>query len=241
MKRVLSMALMLAMLCTLLPLGTTAVAESRYGYLVIRNTTVNRVVNFRKAPNQNDNTNYPIDRLPEFWVVEVLGEETKSGTKWCRVSCPTTQSSQAVTGYVMASFVHLMTADEQAAWLAAGSPSIMPGQSGGSPTAAPAVTPTPTPALPGTAIGSVQLTLDKVNMRLTPAGKVLTEKEADKLPKGEVLPYYSEVLNYQKYNWVQVIYKGQMGYIRSDCYVKLGDSPATPQPGSPTAQPGAPT
>ena len=41
------MALMLAMLCTLLPLGTTAVAESQYGYLVIRNTTVNRVVNFR--------------------------------------------------------------------------------------------------------------------------------------------------------------------------------------------------
>ena len=240
MKRVLSMALMLAMLCTLLPLGTTAVAESQYGYLVIRNTTVNRVVNFRKAPNQNDNTNYPIDRLPEFWVVEVLGEETKSGTKWCRVSCPTTQSSQAVTGYVMASFVQLMTADEQAAWLAAGSPSIMPGQSGGSPTAAPAVTPTPTPALPGTAIGFVQLTLDKVNMRLTPAGKVLTEKEADKLPKGEVLPYYSEVANIQKYNWVQVIYKGQMGYIRSDCYVKLGDSSATPQPGSPTAQPGTP-
>ena len=74
----------------------------------------------------------------------------------------------------------------------------------------------------GTATGYIRLVKDSVNMRATPEGTVLTEKDADKLPLGLVLPCYGEVLAKDtpsgKYNWALVSYDGKNGYVRSDCY-----------------------
>ena len=68
MNRFLSIVLLAAMVLSLLP-GQALATGEQYGYLVINNSSKNRVVNFRRLPNTNDNTNYPIAQIPEFWVV----------------------------------------------------------------------------------------------------------------------------------------------------------------------------
>ena len=119
-KRFLSALLLAALVLSCVPAFAQA-AEKQYGYLVIQNQTVNRVVNFRRQANTNDDTNFPIARLPEYWVVEVLGSQTVGKTVWYKVSANiNTAGSGPVnyqTGYIMASFVQLMTAQQQAAFL----------------------------------------------------------------------------------------------------------------------------
>ena len=74
-NRIVAVALLLTLALSLLPAGGAAESTTSHGYLVINNTSVNRVVNFRRQPNTNDDTNYPFARLPEYWVVEILGQE----------------------------------------------------------------------------------------------------------------------------------------------------------------------
>ena len=224
------MALLLVMAASVLPLsGFAEGTEKQYGYVVIRNDSKNRVVNFRRKPNTNDDGNFPIARLPEGWVVEILGEETVNGAQWYRASANTNTTGAGAAkyenGYLLAEFVECMTAEEQAAWLVS-QPQIfstaVPGGGTGDKT-----TPTPTPTgvpdpgasvvLPGTGtqVGYVRMIVDKVNLRQTPAGKVLNEK--NQIPLGTAMAYYA-ITAQGGYDWVLVIYDGMSGYVRSDCY-----------------------
>ncbi len=242
MKRVLSMALLLAMVLSLLPAGGAAEEAKQYGYLVINNTSVNRVVNFRRQANTNDNTNYPIARLPEYWVVEVLGQEKG----WYKISANINiqgGTPNYQTGYVMEGFVKLMTAQEQAEWLQNPSAAYRPGATAqpAAPTQAPAASAQPTagPAA-GTLLGYVRTVRPQVNLREEPSGKILNEN--NQIAIGVVLPYYA-IVAYGEYDWALVQYNGQTGYIRSDCYMKTdaSGSEATAAPVITLVPPAAPT
>ena len=211
MNRFLSVVLLAAMVLSLLP-GQALAAGEQYGYLVINNSSKNRVVNFRHLPNTNDNTNYPIAQIPEFWVVEILGDVTENGIPWkqVRVNVNTsgTGAAQYETGYIMASFVQAMTAAEQTEWLKAPTSSFNPAPASVS---APVTEPA---ADPGKSEGYVRTIVDKVNLRKTPAGKVINEN--NQIPLGTVLAYY--VIEYaDNYHWAKVVYNGMTGYIRTDC------------------------
>ena len=65
-NRIISIALLLAMALSLLPAAGAAEAVTTHGYLVIGSNSANRVVNFRRQPNTDDDANYPIARLPEY-------------------------------------------------------------------------------------------------------------------------------------------------------------------------------
>ena len=217
-KRLISLALMLAMTLSLLPAAGMAEAEKQYAYLVINNSSTNRVVNFRREANTNDDTNYPIARLPEYWVVEVLDSINANKTAWFKISANTnltgTGPAHYQTGYVMASYVKLMTVQEQAAWLSNPTNTYQPGV-----TAAPApaeTTPAPTAVPAGAPLGYVRTVQPKVNLRDNPGGKVINEN--DQIALNQVLAYYA-VVPYEEYDWALVQYNGKSGYIRSDCYM----------------------
>ena len=224
-NRIVSIALLLAMALSLLPVGGAAEAVTTHGYLVINNTSVNRVVNFRRQPNTNDDTNYPIARLPEYWVVEILGKEKG----WYKISANISTQGGAAnyqTGYVMESFLKQMTAAEEVEWLANPTAKYQPGVT--APPAATAtstsavVTPVPTvaPAV-GNVICYVRTVQNSVNLRETPGGKVLNE--LDQIPVNIVFACFA-IVAYEEYDWALVQYKGKSGYIRSDCYIKTDAS-----------------
>jgi len=206
--RLLALVLLVAMVLPMAPFSALAgEAVDQYGYLVINNDTKDRVVNFRPAPGSS---NY-VDRLDEGWVLQILGQTSYGGHLWYQAKNP----ANGETGYIRGDFMQLMTTEEQSAWLAnpvqpyvpAGSSQPGEGEGGGAPDL-------------GAGLGFVRLIDDLVNLRATPAGTVLTEKNADKLPQGLVLTYYSETKGYLGYDWVQVVYNGMAGYVRSDCYIK---------------------
>lgn len=166
-NRIVSIALLLAMALSLLPAG--GAAEVQHGYLVINNNSANRVVNFRAQPNTNDNTNFPIARLPEYWVVEVLSHQTG----WYKVyaNINTTGGAEDYrNGYVMDTFLKVFTAEEEYDWLMNPTVMYVPGGSAAQATS----TPTPTPAsaaqpeiVPGQTVGCV--TIDNVFFRKSPS------------------------------------------------------------------------
>ena len=222
-KRLIAIALLLTMTLSLLPAAHAE--DKQYGYLVINNTSKNRVVNFRRQANSNDNTNYPIARLPEFWVVEVLGQEKDWYKISANINLTGVGAANYQTGYVMASFLKLMTAEEQAAWLANPTSTYRPGVTAAPapvitavPTAVPAVSALPT-AVPssGAVLGYLRTVQPKVNLRETPGGKVINEQ--DQIVLGTVTPYYA-VIPFEEYDWALIQYNGKTGYIRSDCYMQ---------------------
>ena len=155
---------------------------------------MNRVVNFRRQPNTNDDTNYPIARLPEYWVVEILGQEKG----WYKIKANiNTQGGTAnyQTGYVMENYVKQMTAAEETEWLQNPTAKYQPGVTAApivNVTTAPAATASPTPAqAAGTVVGYVRTVQNDVNLRETPAGKVLNE--SDKIPLNTVFSCYAFV------------------------------------------------
>ena len=92
-NRWISLALLMALVFSLLP--EVALGEDKiYGYVTIKSDLKNRVVNFRRSPNTNDEVNYPIARLPEFWVVELLEKQaiTRNGVAWYHVSAASSPS-----------------------------------------------------------------------------------------------------------------------------------------------------
>ena len=220
MNRIIAAALLLVMALSLLPAGGAAESAASHGYLVINNTSVNRVVNFRRQANTDDNSNYPIARLPEYWVVEILGQQ--KGWYHIRANINTQGGAPNYqTGYVMDSFVKVMTAQEETAWLQNQTATYRPGATAApaAPTAVPA-SPTQTPASQapaGSVLGYVRTVRPDVNMRNTPGGSVINEN--DKIALGIVLPYFS-IIAYEEYDWALVQYNGKTGYIRSDCYMK---------------------
>lgn len=209
MKRMLSLALVLAMFCSLLPSVAGATGKV-YGYLQLPNASTNRVVNFRSSANSNGTANV-IDKLPEYWVVELLDEFTSGSTHWYKVSCTTTVNTSVQTGYVQADFVKKMTSMQQEEWLS--NPTLTYGGSGSSTTGG-------ATGEVGTEIGYLKISVDKVNVRATPEkdGRVLNEN--NKLRLGEVFPYYAYVKGSNTANsWAQITFDGQRCYVRADCFV----------------------
>ena len=111
-KRLLCWVVLSVMLLTAIPF-TAGMAEGQYAYLIIPNDTTDRVVNFRPKAGSSDY----IDRLPEFWVVEITGTQTYQKKLWYKVSTCTTGSSYKRTGYIMADFVKPMDEMELALYL----------------------------------------------------------------------------------------------------------------------------
>lgn len=219
MKRLVSLVLMAAMILSLVPARAGEPEKVRMGYIVIHNTTTNRVVNFRPKPGSTDY----LDQLPEYRVVEILEDTTWGKVAWYKAK----PYGSNTVGYLMAEFVQEMNDAERAEWELTKSQTYRPGQS-----AAPVSTQTPTP-VPGSTIGPVaspvpasaakgyiRTVLDKVNLRQTPGGTSLNEN--NQIPLGTVLAYYN-VTRFGEYDWAQVNYDGKTGYVRSDCY-KLCDA-----------------
>ena len=226
-QRLISMMLMVAMVLSLLP-AAWAENTAQYAYLLIQNNSATRVVNFRRQPNTNDNTNYPVARLPEYWVVQVIGQATGGGTAWYQVRANINVGGGAAfyrEGYVMASFVKLMTAAEQSAYLANPANTFNPNTAmiptqppAGAPTQ-PVVQPvTPVPdatPVPMGQTGYIRTIQPNVNLRESPEGRVLNENNP--IPLGNVMAYYS-LYTVGDYSWALVQYNGQAGYVRSDCF-----------------------
>lgn len=230
-NRIVSIALLLAIALPLLSAG--AAEESiTHGYLVIHNNNENRVVNFRAKPNTNDDTNFPIARLPEFWVVEVLSHQKG----WYKINANINTEGGAPdyrTGYVMDTFLREMTPAEEYQWLLNPTATFTPTDAGAlvSPTPSPSPTADNGPA-PGSVVGYVRTVQDKVNLRESPGGKVLNLNTNDKIPQNTLFTCYG-FLTSGTYEWAAVLYKNILGYIRSDCYVKTdvyGNEITNPSP-----------
>ena len=216
-RRFLSLALTLIMAVSLLPAAAAGESATQYGYLVIQSNTENRTVNFRRLPNTNDNTNYPLAHLPEYWVVQVLASAKGSGEDWYQVLANVNTSggtAQYRTGYVMAKYVTLMTVQDYTAWINSMSSTYRPGVQPAQPTQAPDAVVSPTQPPVGMS-GFIRTIQQGVNLRESPDGKVLNEN--NQIPLGTVLAYYNlHIAN--GYTWALVQYDGKAGYVRSDCY-----------------------
>ena len=217
-RRFLSLALTLIMAVSLLPAAAAGESATQYGFLVIQSNTENRTVNFRRLPNTNDNTNYPLAHLPEYWVVQVLASAKGSGEDWYQVLANVNTSggtAQYRTGYVMAKYVTLMTVQDYTAWINSSSSTYRPGaQPAQQPTQAPDAVVSPTQPPVGMS-GFIRTIQQGVNLRESPDGKVLNEN--NQIPLGTVLAYYNlHIAN--GYTWALVQYDGKAGYVRSDCY-----------------------
>lgn len=213
----LALVLMLLMAVTLMP-GKEAVAEdTAYGYLVIHNTTTNRVVNFRPRPGTSDY----ISRLPEGLVMEILDTTTYNKVLWYKVE----NLDSGRVGYIHGDFMEPMDAGEVALWQAAGTelyPSYVGPVSTPVPegTVPPANTPLPTEAPDAGSLGQyVITTAGGVNVRKTPDGTCLTGPMSSKIPKGTILRWYdAPVKQNNKVNWQKVDFNGLIGYIHSDFF-----------------------
>ncbi|HSK68214.1 MAG TPA: hypothetical protein VLA21_03025, partial [Candidatus Limnocylindria bacterium] len=141
-------------------------------------------------------------------LVRVLDEPTAS-VPWYRVEAP------AYTGYVHKDHLRVLTPAEKEEW-----------------DAQHAVTPTPPP--PGTdAAGTLETTLDDVNLRKTPGGLSVW-----KYPKGRRLQYYGDMVFSGGWYWAYIKDGAREGYLRSDCYTVISGSGNGATPG-PTATPQA--
>lgn len=217
----LALVLMAVMILPLAPLTAAAESTAEYGYLFIEDQAIeDRRIKFRPAPGSTDY----VENLSEGWVMQILGTTSYKGELWYSAKNPSTQK----TGYIKGDYMQLMTADEITQWLAS------PVQ----PKPLNVVTPSPAPTSSGTGLGFVRTTTDSVNLRIAPADTILTEKDEDKIPEGLVLAYYEEQPQIKGFDWVQVVYNGMVGYIRSDCYVKtdvygnvISENTPTPVPG----------
>lgn len=204
-KRVLSLVLMLCMAASLLPASAVA-EEERYGYLYIADSAVkNRVVNFR--PTMKADGDY-LDQLPEYTVVRILGEQTKSGAKWYYAQNLVNNEK----GYFLGSYVQEMSGYEIVDWQASGSASYRPG--GGSENI--------TVTIRGKD-GHVGYVLTTADATYAYDGDYATPLNADSPYKaGQIITYYAESVSFNGYDWVQINYNGVSAYLRSDQYKHSG-------------------
>ncbi len=232
-RRLISLALILVMLCTLMPvLAETA----RYGKVS------DNKVRFRKSPTTAPEGEW-WTMLDKGWVVMILENLTANKAYWFHVRTTIPEDPGKVyDGYIMAEYLKEMKADEISGFLAnpvqPDGSAAYTGGSGDIVTPVP-VTPVPVTDAPTTAVppdsitpvpaesplGYIILVKDGVNLRETPNGETLTPEESQWLPIGLILPYYALPVEKGGFNWIQVKYNGQIGYIRSDCYSLSSEGP----------------
>ena len=228
-KRLIAVVLLIAMALPALP---AAAAQGQYGYIVVPENSTDRVVNFRKRPNTNDNTNYPITRLPEYWVVEILALRTYNGEDWYYVQANTgvgpNDPAKYELGFIKAEFVWVMSDEEADDFLSGGGNYFRYVQLGPVATdAIPIITPTPvpTPTLPPISLlkGYVITTVNNAPLYEAAGSGVQTGVT---VPNGELLPYYGLVpmTTVDAYEWVYVAYNGNIGYLREGTYQRVSSS-----------------
>lgn len=228
-KRLLSVMLLIAMAFSALPVAR---AEGQHGYVVIPGTEGERTVNFRRYANTNDTTNYPLARLPEYWVVEILGSRYTGTQFWYYVRTNTgvgeNEPIHFQTGYVMGDYIKIMTDDEEAQYSMTqgnypgpdenyvnGNASRFESTSSESGNI-PKIVPT------GTVLGYVFIVNGDAEIRKEAAGESLGVK----VPKGTLVPYFEVVPFSVKdaYEWVRIAYEGNEGYIREGSYQYLSQT-----------------
>ncbi|MBR5110792.1 MAG: SH3 domain-containing protein [Clostridia bacterium] len=228
-KRIATVALLIAMVLSAVP---TAGSEVQHGYVVLPSNVSERVVNFRKEANTNDNTNYPIARLPEYWVVEILGRKSTGTTDWyyvrTNIGVAEGDKVQYSYGFVMAKYIQAMTDSEEALYRQNQGNTFIP--------AAPVQVFDADPegednipigsfsdsdtmlTVEKEPIGYVRVSKSGVNLRDKPGGTSI-----DVLMEGTFLPYYEAIAagKYDAYAWVLVVHNGIAGYVRSDCFIRV--------------------
>lgn len=225
-KRLFSAMLLIVMALSVLP---TAQAEGQHGYVLIPGSEGEQVVNFRRDPNTDDNGNYPIARLPEYWVVEILGTEINGGRRWYRVQTNTgvgeNDPVKYQTGYVMADYIRTMSAEEedlysfiQGNYFHADNKnlaqdSLITSFDAGTPATEtlPKIIPT------GTVLGYVYIINGDAVIYDDPNGSSI----GFSIPKGTLVPYFEVVPFATKnaYQWLRIGYDGNEGYIREGFYM----------------------
>ena len=209
-------------------------AAGEHAYVLIPGTTENREVNFRRDPNTDDNGNYPIARLPEYWVVEILGSESHGGQLWYHVQTNIgvgeNDPANFQTGYVMASFIKIMSAEEEVLYSVTLGNYFRPGtnylaENGMRTNFDPDVS--PTEAIPwiiptGTVLGYVYIVNGDAMIYNEPSGTAIGVS----VPKGTLVPYF-EVIPFatiDAYEWLRIAYQGNEGYIREGFYMVAGQT-----------------
>ncbi len=235
-RRIVSILLLMAMVLSAAPVFA---AEQQYGYIVVPSSAKNRVVNFRRNPNNNDNTNYPLARLPEYWVVEILGLKNVGEDNWYYVQANIGVNAgdpvKYETGFIKEEYIHIMTEEEVAEFQSRGGnafrfSTLVPE----SPDALPVIenlTTSVTVPANATVKGYATVTKNDAKLYTAPASGVETGVT---VPQGTSLPYYELIVSttVDAYEWLLVKYNGDGGYIREDCYQRVGQTVTTVSQGS---------
>ena len=247
-KRLLSAVLFLALALSLLP---AAQAEANHGYVVIPSVGGERVVNFRREPNTDDTANYPIARLPEYWVVEILGSEMRGNQRWylvqTNIGVGENDPVKYQTGYVMAYYVKEMTSAEeelysfiQGNYFHADNENLEQDSTYTqfAPSASTVSDSIPKIIPTGTVLGYVFIITDNAAIYNEAAGSPI----GFTIPKGTMVPYYEIVPFSTKdaYEWLRIAYDGNEGYIREGTYQRIAQTNyVSSQTAAPMIQPTA--
>ncbi|MBR3017738.1 MAG: SH3 domain-containing protein [Clostridia bacterium] len=223
-KRFIAVLLLMAMV---LPAVPVSAAAGQYGYVVIPESSEDRVVNFRKNPNTKDNVNYPIARLPEYWVVEIMGLKDVNGTEWYQVQANIGVNEgdpvKYETGFIMAQFIRVMSDQEADDYLSRGGNYFRYSALG--PQATDAI-PLMRPAVPASTLLKGYLITTVNNATLYNAAGRSARIISETIPKGTMLPYYEVVpiTTVDAYEWVLVVYNGGAGYLKEGTYQRVSQS-----------------
>ena len=201
MKRLLVLALVLTAVLT----ASSAFAADTIPAGGFGKTTIDKVFFRRTADTKGDYWAL----LPQGWELQVLGTKTADKILWYKVQGGTPSApGRTYTGYIHSGY---FTASD--------------GSAAASQAASAATTAASTTS--SSVRGYVRTVKSGVNIRKTPNGAVLTAKDEYKIPYNTVLAYTDGPLSNGGYNWVKVSYKGNTGYIRSDCWTQTNSSGST--------------
>lgn len=236
-KRLAALALTLAMILTLIPLGDaweTAYAAGSYGRVTKNGTRV------RKQP---DSDSYWF-KLDTGFVCTVLDTTSSGGYTWYKVQSqhPDRTKTNTYTGFIRGDCFEQLSEEEAAAWEANPVQTVWGGTSattvpaGSTATATPApngaaeeettVTAAPTAVPSGTMIGMGRITAGGVNFRETEGGGVIEKLERDTLVEVLTVPSVIDTTH-----WYQVRYNNRTGYVQAPFVQLLGANvTATPTP-----------
>ena len=214
-QRLLCFALMLCLLCSLIPAGmgrdTAARADNKK-----LGVTLDKV-NVRYGASTGEKI---IFSLPKDHVCEILDEKNAEKIHWYRVSTtdPSRKNSNTYFGYIHGDFFRELTEAEYQAYYATGSaatPTPIPEANGNNPT------PTPTPAPAGTTDLTAKsgtrgvVTAGGTNFREGPGTGYHSLMKLDRNTQVEILTIPS-VIGAGSGTFFKVRYDGVTGYIMSD-------------------------
>ena len=196
-KRLLTVVLAFALVLSVLPQNLARADDATYGKV-----TTDQVY-LRKQPGTDADYWF---RMNTNHVARILGTSLKNGKSWYKVETSHPDNNgRTYTGYIMADFFALMTADEVAQWVASGN--AQPSNSPSSSTSGTTVT--------GNRLG--EITANDVNFRKS-AG--LNGGLIMKLERGAIVELLTIPDTIDSSHWFRVRYNGTEGYIMST-YIRI--------------------